>query len=290
MHKKNRVLDKKIIGVDLGATKVVAGLVDGDEIIQKKYALIPNQSKNAQDIIDKIIEIIDAVFDISVEGIGIGIPSLVDRENGIVYNVQNIPSWKEVPIKDILEEKYKVPVFLDNDANCFALGELQFGAGKKEDNFVGICLGTGMGSGIIVDGHLLKDANCGSGEFGSIPYLDGIFEDYCSGKFFKTFYQEDGQAVLEKAKKGDKNAIEVFQKFGKHLGNAIKTILFSVDPKAIIIGGSVANSKEFFYDEMVKTVRNFPYAQSIANLEIKFTDTPDIAILGAASLYYDRTL
>lgn len=283
-------LNKKIIGVDLGGTKVAAGLVDGTQIVKKNYGLIPNSSKNAQDVIDKIIEVIDSIFDTSVEGIGIGIPSLVHREKGIVYSPQNIPCWKEVHLKDILEEKFKVPVFLDNDANCFALGESKFGVGKEDKNFVGVCLGTGMGSGIIYNGSLLKDANCGSGEFGSIPYQNGILEDYCSGKFFMKNYGVNGQVMLDKAKNGDEDALEAFRKFGQHLGNGIKIIMFSVDPKAIIIGGSVANSKEFFYDEMIKVVRSFPYGESAANLVIKFTNTSDIPILGAASLYYDRTL
>ena len=146
-----------------------------------------------------------------------------------------------------------------------------------------------MGSGIITNKHLLKDANCGSGEFGSIPYLDGIYEDYCSGKFFKTHYNETGENLLNQAKKGDKTAIQAFQQFGKHLGNAIKTIMFSVDPKEIIIGGSVSSSKEFFIDSLIKTVKDFPYPNSVENLKIKFSNTQDIAILGAASLIYDRT-
>jgi glucokinase len=280
---------KNIIGVDLGGTKVLAGLVDGNKIIKKKYGLLPSNPSNAEGITLKVIEIIDAVYDDSVEGIGIGVPSLVDRENGIVHSVQNIPLWKEVHLKDILEKRYNIPVFLDNDANCFALGEHIFGVGIGIENFVGITIGTGMGAGIITEGHLLKDANCGSGEFGSIPYLDGIYEDYCSGKFFKTFYNEDGQNVLKKAKNGDQNAIKAFQKFGEHMGNAIKTIMFSVDPKTIIIGGSVSNSKEFFMDAMMKTIESFPYKDSVKKLDVKFTSTSIFSILGAASLYYDRT-
>ena len=111
----------RLIGVDLGGTKVAAGLIDGDKITKEKYDLIPNNSKNSEDIINKLTEVIDAVFDESIEGIGIGIPSLVDRENGIVHSVQNIPSWKNIHLKDILEKRYNIPVFLDNDANCFEL-------------------------------------------------------------------------------------------------------------------------------------------------------------------------
>lgn len=278
----------KLIGIDLGGTKVEAGLVEGMEVVDKKYSLIPAGSKNASDIIDVLINVISDLFDPSVKGIGIGIPSLVDREKGIVYEVQNIPSWQRIPLADILQEKFKVPVYLDNDANCFALGEYKFGAGQNHNNFVGLTLGTGMGAGIITDGHLLKDANCGSGEFGSIPYLDSIYEDYCSGKFFRTFYKDDGQNLIEKAKNGDPKAIKAFDEFGTHLGNAIKTIMFAVDPHKIIIGGSVAKSKDAYTDALQKSIKQFPYPESVKNLKIIYTDTANIAVLGAASLYYDR--
>lgn len=280
--------NNKLIGIDLGGTKVNVGLVEGMEIVDKKYQLLPVNSKNADEITELIINLISGLFDSSVKGIGIGIPSLVDREKGIIHSVQNIPAWKEIHLADILQKKFKVPVYLDNDANCFALGEYRFGAGQNCENFVGLTIGTGMGSGIITNGHLLNDANCGSGEFGSIPYLDGIYEDYCSGKFFKTFYQEDGENLLKKAGQGNASAIKAFSEFGTHLGNAIKTIMFSVDPHKIIIGGSVSHSRKFFHDPLLAAINSFPYPNSVKKLKIIYTNTHDIAIFGAASLYYDR--
>ncbi|MEN8123905.1 MAG: ROK family protein [Bacteroidota bacterium] len=283
------IKSKRIIGVDLGGTKVEAGLIDGTDIIKKKYSLIDNKSEDPLVVVKQIIDVISDLFDETVEGIGIGVPSFVDRQKGIVYHVQNIPSWKEIHLSDILQKEFNVPVYLDNDANCFAYGEYKFGQGKQCDNFVGVTIGTGMGSGIITNGHLLKDANCGSGEFGSIPYLDKTYEDYCSGKYFKTFYNTTGENLLKKAKNGDHKAIDAFNNFGNHLGNAIKTIMFSVDPKMIIIGGSVSKSKEFFINSMTNSIKKFPSAESFKNLEVKFTNTQNIAILGAASIFFDRT-
>ena len=284
LHKR-----KRIIGVDLGGTKVEAGLVDGTVIIKKKYSLIDNKSKDAMVVINQVINVISDLFDETVKGIGIGVPSLVNRDKGIVHYVQNIPSWKEVHLSEILQKKFNVPVYLDNDANCFAYGEYKFGQGKGCDNFVGITIGTGMGSGIITNGHLLKDANCGSGEFGSIPYLKGIYEDYCSGKFFKTNYNKTGEEIFLQAKKGDFEALKTFKEFGFHLGNVIKTIMFYVDPKMIIIGGSVSRSKDFFIESMTKSIKDFPSIESVKNLKIRFTNTQNIAILGAASIFFDRT-
>jgi glucokinase len=163
-----------LIGVDLGGTKVAAGRIDNNEPGDIVYKLIPAKSDDPRDIINVVEEVIGQLFDDRVSGIGIGIPGLVDRNEGIVNDVQNIPSWKEVHLKNILENRFGVPVYLDNDANCFALGEARFGRGKGVDDFVGLTLGTGMGGGIIKEGFLMSDAHCSSGEFGNIQYIDSI--------------------------------------------------------------------------------------------------------------------
>jgi glucokinase len=278
-----------LIGVDLGGTKVAAGRIDGAQLGEVVYKLIPANSNDPRDIINVIIEVIDKLFDEQVLGIGIGIPGLVDREEGIVNDVQNIPSWKEVHLGNILETHFNVPVYLDNDANCFALGESRFGKGKNEDDFVGLTLGTGMGGGIIKDGFLISDAHCGSGEFGNIPYLNSIYEDYCSGKFFISEYGFKGEELTEAASQGDKLALKAFDEFGKHLGNAIKTIKLAVDPRKVIIGGSVAQASEFFVDSMWKSISDFPFPRAMRDFEVIFSDVKNIAVLGAASLYLDRT-
>jgi len=285
MNLKDKVT---LIGVDLGGTKVAAGKVDKNGIRDIEHKLIPAQSENPQDVIDVIAEVIDVLFDDSVAGIGIGVPGLVDREKGIAYDIQNIPSWKEVHLKDILEKRFNVPVYLDNDANCFALGESQFGSGTDEEDFVGLTLGTGMGAGIIKDGYLMSDAHCGSGEFGGIMYLDATYEDYCSGKFFKDHYSSNGEELAKAAQAGDEKALAAFAEFGKHMGNAMKMIMFAVDPRKVIIGGSVAQSQDLFKESMWKTMSDFPYPGALADFEVIFSDVKNIAVLGAASLYLDR--
>ena len=277
-----------LIGIDLGGTKVAAGKVDNAGLKEIVHRFIPAQSDDPRDVINIIREVTGQLFDDNVTGIGIGVPGLVDREKGIAFDIQNIPSWKEVHLKDILEKEFGVPVYLDNDANCFALGESRFGDGKGEKDFVGLTLGTGMGAGIIKDGFLMPDAHCGSGEFGNIPYLDSIYEDYCSGKFFKEKFNSNGEEMAKAAMKGDTNAMAAFDEFGKHLGNAIKTIMLAVDPRKVIIGGSVAQSKELFEKSMWETVRNFPFPGALVDFEIVFSDVKNIAVLGAASLYLDR--
>ena len=275
---------ESIIGVDLGGTKVAAGKIAGNRLTGTVQKLIPALSKNRQDILDIVIEVIEAVFDESTVAIGIGIPGLTDSEKGIIYDVQNIPSWKEVKLKQILEERFRVPVYLDNDANCYVLGELFFGAGKGCSDFVGLTLGTGMGAGIIKNGVLLSGAHGGAGEFGNIPYLNSIYEDYCSGKFFLKTKGIKGEVLLEAAKNSDPFALKAFEEFGFHLGNAVKTILFAVDPRKIIIGGSVAQAAPYFKTQMWKSLLDFPFKSALKGFDVLFSNVQHIAVLGAASL------
>ena len=130
---------------------------------------------------------IEEVFDSAVSGIGVGVPSIVDVEKGIVYDVQNIPSWKEVHLKQLLEERFQVPVFINNDANCFAIGEKHFGKGKDHENMIGLIVGTGMAGGIIIKNQLYNGYNCGSGEFGMIPYLEHNYEYYSSANMTEVY-------------------------------------------------------------------------------------------------------
>lgn len=279
-----------LIGIDLGGTKVNVGLVKDGEIISSKKEKLPTNTNDKWDVINLIIELTEELIGkTKIDGIGIGVPSILDRENGIIHEVQNIPTWKEVHLAGILKKEFNVPVFIDNDANCFALGELYFGLGKNCKNLVGLTLGTGMGAGIITNYHLMSDANGGAGEFGMIQYLDGELEDYCSGKFFKRFYNSNGEELLQLANQGDIKALEAFDQFGTHLGNAIKTILCAVDPNKIIIGGSVVNSAKFFDTSLKKCLNSFAYKKTLNNIEILYSNTPNIAILGATSLYFDRS-
>jgi len=287
-HNQMKVENKAaVLGVDLGGTNMRAGKVVGGTVEALEKNLLP-QAKAEQEVIDLLIQTIAAVFEPSVRAIGVGVPSLLDRNKGIVYTVQNIPSWKEVHLKDILENRFQVPVFADNDANCFALGEKVFGAGEPYEDFVGLSLGTGLGCGIIKNGKLMQDANACSGEFGSLFYQDSILEDYCSGKFFTNHYKESGANIFKKAQDGDPKALEAYREFGLHLGKAIQMILFSVDPAAIVLGGSIASAYEYFAESMHQTLNEFPYQNVIDKLQIVKATNSDAGVLGAASLCFDH--
>ena len=281
----------RIIGIDLGGTKVNIGLVQNNEIISTKKQNLPKNCKDEWEVIQLIINLTKEVIqNHKIAGIGIGVPSILDRKNGIIHEVQNIPTWKEIHLRAILEKEFNVPVAIDNDANCFALGEYQFGIAKGCSNFVGITLGTGMGSGIITNGSLIGDANGGSGEFGMIPYLDGVLEDYCSGSFFKNILKVDGETMSKLASIGNIEALNAYEQFGEHLGNALKIILFAVDPEIIVIGGSIAKSSTYFDKGLKNSLSTFAYKKTLENIEIRYSNTPNIAVLGSAALMYNLNM
>ncbi len=246
-----------------------------------------NAQGSAEEVLEQVCGLIDRTNPRDADGIGIGVPSVVDVAKGIVYDVQNIPSWQEVPLKAALEERYAVPVLVNNDANCFALGEKHFGQGVGHQSLIGLIVGTGFAGGIIVDGRLYPGANCGAGEFGMIPYLDSIYEHYCSGQFFSRQIAQSGVEVFRRAAAGDGGAVKVFEEFGEHLGQGIKTILYAYDPEIIILGGSVRKAFRFFENAMWESIRSFAYSKSIESLKIAVSELEHVAILGAAALHYD---
>jgi len=276
-----------LIGVDLGGTKVAAGKVTGKILSEQLTEKLDQSSDDPMDAVRIIIKLIQKLVDEGVKGIGIGVPGLVDRSTGVTYDILNIPNWKEIPLKAIIEKEFNVPVYVDNDSNCFAMGEYRYGAFAGHSDFVGITLGTGMGAGIIKNGQLIPDANCCSGEFGTMSYLDGIYEDYTGGPFFQRKYGKSGEALSEAAKKGDQLAQEAFNSYGRHLGNAIKTIIMAVDPPMMIIGGSVAAAHELYEEAMWQSISEIPFPSVLDKFQVKFTNTRNIAILGAAALCPD---
>jgi glucokinase len=275
-----------LIGVDLGATNVRAARVTDGDLGEVKAQKI-NKEGTAQDIIDQIIELIGQVMGDRVGAIGVGVPSVVDVEKGIVYNVQNIPSWKEVHLKQVLEDTFAVPVYINNDANCFVLGEKYFGKAKGYRHVVGLIVGTGMAAGLVLNGKLYMGSNCGAGEIGMTPYRDSILEDYSAGLFFERRYKMEGKQVFEKARQGDPEALQVYREFGVHVGNGIKITMYAYDPEIIVLGGSGRRGYPYFKDTMWETLSGFAYKKTLDTIKIEISDHDHIALLGAAALALD---
>jgi glucokinase len=269
------------LGIDLGGTNLRGGLVTGNAVSGSKSEHI-NANLSSEKMLDHFFRFTDQLMNDQVKAIGIGVPGLV--QHGVVYDVVFIPSWKEVRLKEMMESRYNVPVFISNDANCFALGEYYFGKGIGHESMIGLTIGTGLGCGLILNGRLYAGSHGGAGEIGMVAYLDQCYEYYCSGRFFQNVYHSSGEAVFSWARAGDPKALKMYEEMGKHLGNAIKTILFAYDVSLISLGGSVRHAWEFFSASMWDCIRSFPYKQAAENLKIEVSDLQNSAILGAAAL------
>ena len=278
--------DAKVIGIDLGATNIRGAVVTGDtlsDIVSNRI----HSDGTVEEVLNDIYQVVDQLIDSSIKAIGIGVPSVVDVAEGIVYDVQYIPSWVEVPLKRLMEERYHIPVFVNNDANCFAVGEYHFGKGDGVDSMIGLTLGTGLGAGVIINGKLYPGYNCGAGEFGLFSYLDNVLEYYCSGSFFQNVHHLDGVQVFEDAKKSDARALELYEELGTHIGHAIKMVMYAYDPQLIILGGSVRHAYDFFQKKMWQEIKTFAYTKSAERIRVEISALQNSGILGAAALFYD---
>lgn len=282
--KSNIQKKMKIIGLDIGGTKIHIGEVQ-DGKIRKEVKFSTSAGAPQNQLLEEISLGIEGFMGSDVTGIGIGVPGLVDEELGVVHNVQNIPSWRKVFLRDYLENRFSKPVYITNDANTFVAGEKMYGKGRDFRNFVGITLGTGLGTGLIINNQVYSGSFSGAGEYGGIPYLDKTLEDYCSGKFFQQEIGISGIKVMALAEEGDKRALETFEKFGTHVGNAIKIMLYSISPEAVFLGGSVSKCFQYFKDSMVESVNEFPYRLITENLVIEKSGMTNGSILGSAALF-----
>lgn len=278
--------NKTIIGIDLGGTNIRGGMVKGHHlsgVLQQKIA----SGGTAEEVLQQLFQLTDALMSDPVSAIGIGVPGLVEAATGTVFDVVNIPAWKEIPLQTLMQDRYQLPVIINNDANCFALGEYYFGKGQERASMVGLTIGTGLGSGIIINKKLYAGNNCGAGEFGMMEYKEHYYEYYASGQFFQNVYGIDGEVVFERAAKGDATALKMYEEMGTHLGNAIKAILFALDIDLIVLGGSVRKAFPYFSEAMWRSIQTFAFKRTAEQLQIKVSELENSGILGAAALYYD---
>jgi len=286
-------MKKYIIGVDIGGSNIKAGLVLKGSII-KRYSVKTESEKGKKVVIENIIKAIMGVFTSNVLGIGVGSPGPSDYKKGIIIGPENVP-LKNVNLKKILEKKFNVPVFLDNDANCFVLGEAVYGSGKKSDVVIGLTLGTGVGGGIVVNKKIFH-GHLNAGELGHMSIKhDGVkcncgnvgcIEEYASTRGImrtaKGLKAKTPLEVYNLALKGNKKALNVFDKTGFYLGVTITNLIAVFDPEVIIIGGEISKSFKFFSKSMKDTIKERSFVNK--NPKIVKSKLKGAAILGAASL------
>ncbi len=274
---------REYIGIDIGGTSMVAARFSESEQIERSE--VPTgASRQADEIMESLFGAIDKVLTKEVLGIGIGMPGFMDTSSGEILLINNIPSFNGFSVKRAVEKRFKLPVFQNNDANCFALGEAWFGAGKPYANLVGVTLGTGLGGGIIINRRIHTGLVGGAGELGCFPFKGGIVEDTCSAALFASKYKKSGIELFKAAKKGEKESLAAFDELGRNIGEMLRTVMFILAPEAFIIGGSVTGSWEFLERPIREEIDKFPVALISKKTVLEKAMLDNAGLYGAAAL------
>jgi glucokinase len=269
-----------IIGVDIGGTQLrVASFAEGSTIPVKVHR-IPTHVVN-ENVLDRLIAAIDFVWpQVPVDALSVACPGPLDPSLGIIHSTPNIPGWNKFPLMTKLENRFHIPVFLENDANLAALGEWSYGIGQGYDDLIYFTISTGIGGGVISGGHLLSGAHGMATELGHITVLsDGplcscgqqghleaissgtgiaqyVKDRVCAGRI-SILTNEDtitARKVSQAAQQGDELCLEAFTFAGRYLGQAIADYLHIFNPSMLIFGGGVSQSHELLFPPMKKSL------------------------------------
>jgi len=266
--------EKYALGVDIGGTNIKLGIVsEKGEIILS--SLVPTNRKGGpEEVISQLKKgIAEIIFEneIKIEGIGIGAAGSVSSQKGTVSNPPNVPGWKVINIVEIIKEEFNIPVFIDNDANAAAIGEMLYGAGKFFNSFALVTLGTGVGGGLILNRRIYQGDTGAAGEIGHISVdhngrmcncgSKGCVEAYVGNHYLMDIVKEElaehqGSKILdiinkntdlltpkiinEAASSGDEYALQIIERVGFYVGVALSSVGNLLDVDTFIIGGGVS--------------------------------------------------
>ncbi|MDI6781314.1 MAG: ROK family protein [bacterium] len=312
-----------VIGIDIGGTKIDVGLIEPSGKILERMRIWTNVHEGLNAVVQNIYDAIEKVtagIKTSIRGIGIGAPGQVDVKNGIVLFAPNL-KWKDVEMKRIIHERYRLPVEIENDANCGALAEAKLGAGSKSNNLIWITVGTGIGGGIIIDGNLIQGANFAGGEIGHMTMKKngpvcgcgnkGCLEALAAGPaiihqirkkinsgtqttILKVVDNDLNRITVEIAANaadvGDSLSLKVLNKAGEYLGIGVTNLANILNPEVIILGGGVMEVAGHHLLKIIKdTVQNRALSVAKNNLKIELSKLGNDAGLIGASLLVQRS-
>jgi len=316
------MIDKNVIGIDLGGTTAKIGILAPTGEIIDKWSLETDISDDGINIVPNLVESINDHLesqDLTAEdflGIGMGSPGTVNREEGTVIGAFNL-NWTTLqPVRQIMEEGTGIPFLIDNDANVAALGEQWIGAGNKEPNVAFITLGTGVGGGLIVDNNLIHGARDAAGEIGHVTVEPGGYEctcgkegcleqyasatgivrladdmvaDYTAESTLKDKIDNnetiDSKIIFDSAKLGDTFAEQVVDRFVHYLSLALGNVANLLNPSTIVLGGGVSQAGNYLAEKVNKAVETFTFPTIRDVTKIKIAELGnDAGMIGAASL------
>lgn len=284
---------RKFASLDIGGTSIKYGVVNDEGKVICKFS-VPTEAQNgAEKLMDKVILKIHKLLSIApeLEGIGISTAGAVDTENGvIVYANENLPGYKGMHVKNIIEDHFKLPVKVNNDVNCAAIAEHWVGSAVSKDTFFCITIGTGIGGAAFINGKLFKGKNFRACEIGYLGRNEqgSYFEKLASmssfvGRIKKELNANvDGIQIFENIKNGNAAYINIYNEWICEIAKGLSDIIYLFDPGLIVIGGGVSAQKDFFINGIRDKMANFLPNEFLKGTEIKSAECGnDAGIIGA---------
>ena len=303
------------IGVDLGGTKMLVGVLADTEPLYEQREASTGQSEDqlVELLVREVQEAREARPD--VVAVGLGIPATIDHDRGVAVSAVNLP-LADLPVRDLVSERVGLPVFVDNDANVAALAEYLYGAAQGKPDTVMLTVGTGIGGGLILGGEIYRGSTGAGAELGhTVIQMDGppcqgscpnhgcvealasgtalgregraaaeSAPDSALGKLLAEGGEVDGKAITEAALAGDKVATEVFELIGSRLGVACATFANIFQPHAIVVGGGVIAAGDLLLEPARREVRERALNPMNATPVLEATLGNDAGMIGAAAM------
>jgi glucokinase len=303
------------IGVDLGGTKMLVGVLSGTEPLYEQREQSTGQTED--ELVELLVREIEEARQArpGVEAVGLGIPATIDHDRGVAVSAVNLP-LSDLPIRDLVSERVGLPVFVDNDANVAALAEYLFGAAKGMPHMVMLTVGTGIGGGLVLDGELYRGSTGAGAELGHVVIQadgppcqgncpnHGCVESLASGtalgregraaaesapdsalgKVLAEGGAVDGRAVTEAALAGDEVAVGVFELIGSRLGVACASLANIFQPNAIVVGGGVIAAGDLLLEPARREVRERALNPMNQTPVLEATLGNDAGMIGAAAM------
>lgn len=278
------------IGVDLGGTNLRAAAIDRDGVILEQSSGATNLAEGRDAVIEDIVAAINVLRErcgiYRLAGVGIGVPGFILIDKGIIVGSNNLPAFEGFPIRDVVEQKLGTPVILENDANAAALGEKWIGAGRDVDDLVLLTLGTGIGGGIISNGHVIHGHLGMAGELGHMTVIPtgnpcgcgnfGCLEKHASATAIEAMADMlrlgvhlTSKEVFELAQAGNAKAQMIFEQMGRALGIALANLINIFNYPLYLLSGGPLPAWDFFAPEMIREIerRSFTYRNTKTRVE-----------------------
>jgi glucokinase len=291
---------KRVIGVDLGGTKILAGVVDRNGHVERRREH-PTPTATQEELLAGLDSAVEELMSDEIGALGFGLPSPIDQRTGRAMQAVNIPLG-DLDFRSRMAERFGLPVGIENDANAATYAEFHFGAGRDVANMVMLTLGTGCGGGAVIDGRLFR----GWAEFGHMVIVfDGIpcqgsctgrghLEPYVTGVAAAKLAQEefgpavDAHRLVRLAREGEARAVEILDGIGRHLGAGIGSLVNIFNPELVVIGGGFAAAGDFVLDPAREVLRREALARAGYRVRIVRAELGTAAgLIGAGLVAFD---